>query len=181
MRRFLLGCLVGSLIVTIIVAVPQKQRESIAFGTTDLNLGMSEDATIKTLAEAGYVTRKLDVPKALQDKGVTSMWNVDGKGANQESIGLVTFGSGRLTTAQKSLYEEGDAVDFARRLYFGMRDLELEGNIVCTIETKSAEVPDFSQKNGQLRCGGKSIVIELQKFQKQSETVQLTEALGDAR
>jgi hypothetical protein len=61
-----------------------------------------------------------------------------------------------------------------------MRDLELEGNSTCTIETNSAEVPDYSSKTGKLRCGKKTILIELQKFQKQRESVQLNEEL-DAR
>jgi hypothetical protein len=61
-----------------------------------------------------------------------------------------------------------------------MRDLELEGNSACTIETDSKEIAEFSSKTGKLRCGKKTILIELQKFQKHQETVQLNEEL-DAR
>jgi hypothetical protein len=181
MRRFLLGCLVGSLVISVIVAVPQlsKQRETIRLGSTDLNLGMAEDAAVKQLAESGYVPRKMNPPQALRDKGITSMWAVDEKG-DKPSIGVITFASGKLESAMKFLYQEGDEVEFGRRLYFAMRDLELEGNSTCTIETDSGEVPDYSSKTGKLRCGKKTILIELQKFQKNRESVQLNEEL-DAR
>jgi hypothetical protein len=109
MRRFVFGFLVGSLVISVIAAVPQlrKQRETIRLGSTDLNLGMPEDAAVKQLAESGYVPRKMNPPKALQDKGITSMWAVDEKGEKQPSIGVITFASGKLESAMKFLYQRG--------------------------------------------------------------------------
>ena len=49
-----------------------------------------------------------------------------------------------------------------------------------SLPSDNAEVPDYSSKTGKLRCGKKTILIELQKFQKQPESVQLNEEL-DAR
>src|SRR5258708_5766788 len=130
MRRFLLGFLVESLVISVIAAVPQlrKPRETIRLGSTDLILGMPEDAAVKQLAESGYVPRKMNPPKALRNKGITSMWAVDEKEDKQPSIGLITFASGKLESAMKFLYQEGDEVEFGKQLYFAMRDLELEGN-----------------------------------------------------
>jgi hypothetical protein len=55
--------------------------------------------------------------------------------------------------------------------------LELEGDSRCTIETENAEVPDFSNKTAKLICGRKTIIIDLQKFKEQAESVQLNEEL----
>ena len=141
---------------------------------------MTEDAAIKKLAESGYSPRKEEPPKGLRDKGVTSMWVVDEKGDKNPSLGVITFASGKLDSAKKFLIQEGDEVEFGRQLYFAMRDLELEGNSHCIIETESAEIPEYSGKTGKLRCGKKTVLIELQKFQKHGESVQLNEEL-DAR
>ena len=42
----------------------------------------------------------------------------------------------------------------------------------------TGEVPRFAYKTANLRCGKKTIVIELQKPQNKSETVQLNEELS---
>jgi hypothetical protein len=184
MRSFLLGLLVGSLVVSTLAAMPQfNKRETIWVGT-DLTLGMSEDAAIKKLAESGYSPRKMGpVSESSLNEGVTSMWDVDEKdeGGKLHSIGVITFASGKLNTAMKLLlpFEEVNDVEFGRRLYFAMRELEQEGDTHCTIETTNGETPDYSHKSAQLNCGKKAIVIELQNFQKRGENVQLNEELSN--
>jgi hypothetical protein len=54
-----------------------------------------------------------------------------------------------------------------------LRDLQNEGNFHCTIETDASEVPEFAQKNANLNCGQKRIVLNLQRLGKQDEIVQL--------
>jgi hypothetical protein len=140
-------------------------------------MGMGEDSAIKQLAASGYVPRKMNPPDTLKDKGITSMWGVDQRGNKQPSVGIIMFASGNLESAMKFLYQEGDEVEFGRQLYFAMLELELDGNSSCTIETSSAEEPEYSSKSGRLRCGKKTILIELQRLQKQRESIQLNEWL----
>jgi hypothetical protein len=179
MRAFLLGLLIGSLIVSVIATMAQSndRRETISLGIADLYLGMTEDVAIKELAESGYNIRKHEPPRGLRDKGVTSMWIVDEKGEKSPSLGVILFRSGKLDSAKKYLFQEGDEVEFGRQLYFAMQDLELEGNSHCIIETESTETPEYAGKTGKLRCGKKTILIELQKLQKYGESVQLNEEL----
>ena len=183
MRTFLVGFLAGSLIASAIaMGQSSNERETIRIGT-DLNLGMAEDTAVRKLAESGYIPHRHEPPKGLRDRGVTSMWSVDqkGEGDKHPSLGIITFASGKLDSAMKFLLPpDGDEVEFGRQLYFAMRALELEGNSHCTIVTESAEIPEYATKTGKLRCGKKTILIELQKFQKQAESVQLNEEL-DAR
>jgi hypothetical protein len=171
MRTFLLGLLTGSLVVCALVAMPQsRERETLNIGT-DLTLGMSEDTAIKKLAESGHSPRKIATPQGLQAKGITSVWVLD--------QGAISFASGKLAGITKLLLpSDGNGVEFGRQLYFAMRDLELEGDSHCSITTEAAEVPDYSTKTGKLHCGKKTILIELQKFEKNAETVQLNEELG---
>ena len=170
MRTFLLGLLVGSLMVSVLVAMPQSRRETITLGT-DLTLGMSEDVVIKKLAESGHTPRKFEPPQGLRDKGITSIWVLDD--------GVISFASGKLAIVTKSLLpSEGNEVEFGRQVYFAMRDLELEGDSHCTIETETGEVPEYSSKRAKLSCGKKIVIVELQKYQKNAETVQLNEELS---
>ncbi len=171
MRTFLRGLLTGSLVVSALVAMPQsRERETLNIGT-DLTLGMSEDAAIKKLAESGQNPRKIATPQGLRDKGITSVWGLDD--------GVISFAAGKLAIITKHLLpSNGDEVEFGRQLYFAMRDLELEGDSHCSIATEAAEVPDYSTKTSKLQCGKKTILIELRKFQKNAETVQLDEGLG---
>jgi hypothetical protein len=183
MRTFLMGLFVGSFVAsTLVAAVPQsnKQRETKSVGT-DLSLGMAEETVIKQLVEAGYSPRKIEPPKDALNKGITSMWLVEqtGEGNKRQTIGTVTFTSGRLHSAGKFLLpSDADQVEFGRQLYFAMRGLEHERDAQCVIETETEEVPDFATKTARLRCGKKAIVVMLQKSQQQSETVDLSEALG---
>jgi len=156
-----------------------KLPETLWLGV-DLSLGMSEDATVKKLAESGYNLRKLEPPEDLRRKGATSMWVVGEKGEGKKSriIGSMLFASGKLVNVHRDLLPEGDEVEFGRQLYFAMHSLEVEGNSRCTIETINRETPDLSWKTATLTCGKKTIFIELQKFQKQDESVQLNEELS---
>lgn len=176
MRTLLLGLLFGSLVATALFAMPQsaKSRETIWLAT-DLMLGMSEDAVVAKLAES-YSLRKTEPPTGLRAKGITSMWIVDEKGRG--SVGIVCFSAGKLSNVQRFLFLYGDEVEFGRQLYFAMRDLEAEGNSRCTIQTKSAEVPDYSRKTATLQCGKKTVAIELQQVKGQDESVQLNEELN---
>jgi len=167
MRTFLFG-LLASVLVSMAVAQILNPRETMTVGV-DLTLGMSEDAVVKKLTESGHTLKKHEPPDALKQKGFTSMWFVD-----EASGGVILFSSGRLTSVSKDLSpSEGDQVEFARQLYFAMRDLEAEGDSHCTIETEPQEVPEYAQKTARLRCGKKSIVIYLQKPQNKNESVQL--------
>jgi len=169
MRTFLLGLLAGALVVSAVVAWPQS-KVTLNLGT-DLTLGMSEDTAIKKLAESGRTPRKIETPPGLRDKGITSMWVLDD--------GAISFASGKLAIVTKYLLpSEGDEVDFGRQLYFAMRDLELEGDSRCTIETDAVEIPEYSTKTSRLHCGKKTILVELQKFEKKAETVQLNGVVG---
>jgi hypothetical protein len=58
-----------------------------------------------------------------------------------------------------------------------MRNLELEGDSRCVIETTNGETPEYAHKTLKLHCGKKSILVELEKFEKNPETVQLNEEL----
>ena len=179
MRAFLIG-LLALTFVSLAVAQTFNPRETMTVGV-DLTLGMSEDAAVKKLTEAGYRLRKNEPPDGLKQKGFTSMWFVAESGAEKypPSIGIILFSSGRLTSASKDLLpSEGDQVEFGRQLYFTMRDLESEGDSHCTIETETGEVPDYAQKTAKLRCGKKTIVIYLGKQQGKSETVQLSEEMS---
>ncbi len=182
MRTFLFGLLIGSLIVSAVAAMPQssRMRETMRLGT-DLTLGMAEDAAVKKLAESNYSPRRIEPTTAMRDRGVTSMWVMDekGEGDKHPSFGILTFASGKLDYAKKFLLPPGgDELEFGRQLYFAMRDLELEGDSHCTIETETRETPEISDKTAKLHCGKKTILIELQKFQKQTESVQLNEELN---
>jgi hypothetical protein len=108
------------------------------------------------------------------------MWEVAerGDGKNSRLIGIMLFASGKLASVTKDLLPDGDEVEFGRQLYFAMHDLEVEGNSRCTIETTNIETPELSWKTALLTCGKKTIRIELQKLQKQSESVQLQEELS---
>lgn len=171
------------ILVSMAAAQTLNPRETLTVGV-DLTLGMSEDAAVKKLTESGYKLRKHDPPDALKKKGFTSMWFVDegGDAKYTRFVGALFFSSGLLTTASKDLLGNDDGqVGFARELYFAMRDLEAEGDSRCTIETENEEVPEFAHKTARLRCGKKSLVIDLQKSQNKNETVQLNEELGARR
>ena len=89
------------------------------------------------------------------------------------------FASGKLYSVDKPLLlTDGGEVEFGRQLYFAMRDLEFEGDSHCTIQTENQEEPDFSNKTARLQCGMKTIVINVQKFKENDETVQLNEELN---
>lgn len=179
MRTVLIALLATVLVSTVFSQVISR-RETLTVGV-DLTLGMSEDAAVKKLTESGYKLSKHDPPDALKQKGFTSMWSVEERGDGKVTpfVGEILFSSGRLTSASKDrLPDEDSQVEFARQLYFAMRDLEVEGNSHCTIETESGEVPRFAYKTANLRCGKKTIVIDLQKIQNKSETVQLNEELS---
>jgi hypothetical protein len=174
MRTFLFG-LLASVLVSMAVAQTLNPRETMTVGV-ELTLGMLEDAAVKKLTESGYKLRKHEPPDAFKQKGFTSMWFVDDGGDERHtaSVGLILFSSGRLTSASKELLPSEDGqVEFARQLYFAMRDLEAEGDSHCAIETETGEVPEYAQKTARLRCGKKSIVIYLQKAQNKNESVQL--------
>jgi len=179
MRTLLLGILIGAVMVAGLAAMPQtnKTRETISLGI-DLTLGMSEDATIKKLAATGYSPRKIEPPAGLRrDRGITSMWIVECE--KEPPIGALTFTLGKLAGVSKDLLPpDGNEVEFGRQLFFAMRDLELEGNSHCTIETLSGEVPEYSEKTANLRCGKKTIIILLHKSHKYAESVQLNEELN---
>jgi hypothetical protein len=166
--RLVLVWILASVLVSLALAQTFNPRETMTVGA-DLTLGMSEDAAVKKLTESGHTLKKHEPPDALKQKGVTSMWFAD-----EGSVGVLFFSSGRLTSVSKDLLPtEGDQVEFARQLYFAMRDLEAEGDSRCAIETETGEVPEYAQKTARLRCGKKSIVIYLQKPQNTNESVQL--------
>ncbi len=178
-RTLIFGLLLGSLFASLLFAMPQsnKQRETIWLGS-DLTLGMSEETVVTTLTES-YNLRKAEPPAGLRAMGVTTMWIVQEKGKNNALLGTMFFASGKLHSVSKPLLsDDGDAVEFGRQLYFAMRDLELEGDTHCIVQTESGEVPDFSQKTANLRCGMKTIVIGVQKIKGYDETVQLNEELN---
>jgi hypothetical protein len=157
-----------------------NRRETLTVGV-DLTLGVSEESAVKRLTESGCKLTKQEPPDGLKQKGFTSMWLVEerGDGKDTPTAGVILFSSGRLTFASKDLLSnEGNQVEFARRLYFAMRDLEVEGDSHCTIQTENAEVPEFAHKTARLRCGKKTIVIDLQNFQSKGEAVQLNEELS---
>lgn len=167
MRTLLFG-LLASVLVSMAVAQTLNPRETMTVGV-DLTLGVSEDAAVKKLTESGHKLKKHEPPDALKQKGFTSMWFVD-----EASGGVILFSSGRLTSVSKDLLpDESGQVEFARQLYFAMRDLEAEGDAHCAIETETGEVPEYAQKTARLRCGKKSIVIYLQRPQNKNESVQL--------
>jgi hypothetical protein len=170
--RAVLVWLLASILVSMALAQEFNPRETMTVGV-DLTLGMSEDAAVKKLTESGHKLRKHEPPDAFKQKGFTSTWFVD-----EASVGIIMFSSGRLTSASKDLLpSEGGQVEFARQLYFAMRDLEAEGDSHCAIETETGEVPEYAQKTARLRCGKKSIVIYLQKPQNKNESVQLSEEM----
>ncbi len=176
MRIFLLGVLLGCLVASVLFAAPQsnKQRETIWLGSEDLTLGMSEGAVLTKLAES-YNLEKGEPPPGLRAKGITSMWVVNAK-VKGEDHGALFFASGKLHAVSKNLPERDD-VEFARQLYFAMRDLELEGDSQCSIKTDNMEGPDFGDKTATLRCGKKSLVIHVQKFKAHDEHTFLDEDL----
>lgn len=174
-QRTVLVWLLASILVSMTWAQALNPRETMTVGV-DLTLGISEDAAVKKLTESGYKLAKHEPPDAFKQKGFTSMWSVQ-EGGNQKDtafVGTIMFSSGRLTSAAKELLpSEGGQVEFARQLYFAMRDLEAKGDSHCTIETETGEVPAYAQKTARLRCGKKSIVLYLQKAQNKNESVQL--------
>jgi hypothetical protein len=177
MRVFLAGILLGLLIASMPFNLantpsPQADRRETLWLGIGLTLGMPEDTVIKKLAESGHPARKLTVPAGLAAKGVTSMWDVNEMKGNH---GLITFALGKLNGVQRYLLpnDYGGGAEFGRQLYFAIRDLENEGNSRCTIETQNGEVPDFAIKNAYLHCGKKTINVELQKIEKNDETVSL--------
>ncbi len=179
MRSFPLGFFLGCLTAIALFCGPQSgnPRQQISLDGTELTLGMPEEAAVKQLAESAYTLQKSEPPQGLHAKGITSMWLVATKDKHL-TIGTVCFADGKLAGVVDDLLPtDGDAVGFGRQLYFAMRDMELEGESQCTIETENAEVPDFTHKTANLRCGQKTIVIDLQKFERQVETVQLQEEL----
>jgi hypothetical protein len=181
MKTFLFGIIFGCLIASGLRATPQStmSRTSLVVGS-ELTLGMTEDAAVKKVTEAGYSLKKVEPAKVFLDMGITSIWLINEKDGT--NIGTMSFSSGKLTGAGKSLFpDEGDAVEFARKLYFAMRDLEQEGNSKCTIETHLRDSPEYLQKTANLHCGVKTISVDLQKMQKYNETVQLSEAIDLAR
>jgi hypothetical protein len=177
MRTFLIGTILGCLIASALQATPQASlsRTTLNIGA-DLTLGMTEEVAVKRLTEYGYSLKKIEPSKVFLDVGITSIWIINEKDGT--NVGTMSFASGKLNEAGKSLFpDEGDAVEFGRRLYFAMRDLEQEGNSQCTIQTVTRDVPEFAQKTANIRCGIKTISVDLQKMPKYSETVQLTEAI----
>jgi hypothetical protein len=172
MRAFLI-LLLASVVALTVAAQTLNRRETLTVGI-DLTLGMSEDAAVKRLTESGHKMSKHEPPDALKQKGFTSMWFID-----EGSLGIALFSGGQLTSVSKDLLpKEGGQVEFARQLYFAMRDLEAEGNSRCTIETENAEVPEFAHKTARLRCGKKSLVIDLQNLHSKGDSVQLNEELN---
>jgi len=123
--------------------------------------------------------RKFEPTEKLRRQSITSAWIADQKHGKYLMSNFVGFAAGKLHSVHKQLLsDDGDEVEFGRQLYFAMRDLELEGNSLCTIETENYEAPEFSHKTALLQCGKKSITIELQRFEKESESVQLNEELN---
>jgi hypothetical protein len=180
MRIFLFGLLFGCLVATALFATPQagNPRDTMQLGTDDLTLGMSEEAVVAKLAES-YDLRKMELPAGLRARGITSLWIVceKGQGDKHPPVGSVDFAAGKLNGVHKDFPLNGNEVEFGRQLYFAMRDLELEGNSRCTIETKNGEEPNVSIKTAKLHCGRKIIIIDLDKLKGQSESVQLSEEL----
>lgn len=145
---------------------------------TNLTLGMPEDTVIRKLTESGYTLEKLkDFPAFQRQKGITSMWVTKEKQGEIWMFHDLGFASGKLELVVKELTTR-DEVEFGRQLYFAMHDLEAEGNHRCSIETKSEEGPDFSMKTVKLQCGNKGIDINLQKWGKQPESVELDEEVS---
>jgi hypothetical protein len=180
MRTFVLGALLGLLVIPLFAAPQSAKPQSGIWLGTQLELGLPQDAVVAKLAES-YNLRKAEPPAGLREKGITSMWIVDerGEGGKQWSVGVVFFSAGKLSGVRKDLLPpDGDEVEFGRQLYFVMRELESEGNSRCSLETENAEVPDFSRKNAKFQCRQKTVVIELQKFKGHSESVQLYEELN---
>jgi hypothetical protein len=176
---FLIG-LMALVSVSLAVAQALNPRETMTVGI-ELTLGMSEDSVIKNLTESGYKVRKSVLSSGFREKGFTSMWFVDQGGDEKytRSLGVILFSSGKLTSAMKELLsDDANEVEFGRQLYFAIRDLELEGNSHCTIETENAEVPDYTQKTARLHCGKKTIVVALQKQQNKNESVSLNEEIA---
>jgi hypothetical protein len=180
MRAFICGVAV-TLLVLGVSAQTVNQRESISVGIS-LTLGITEDAAVKQLTEAGYHVRKLDLNGRLKERGFTSMWVVDDRGDSKytTSLGVIFFTSGRLVSAMRELLPQDNSTDveFGRQLYFAMRDLEAEGDVHCTIHTENSEVPDYAMKSANLICGKKTITISLQTSKGSNETVQLNEEMG---
>jgi len=181
MKTLLCGIILGCLIASALQATPQssRSRTSLNIGA-DLTLGMTEESAVKKLTEYGYSLKKTEPSKVFLDMGITSIWIINEKDGT--NVGTMSFASGKLNEASKSLFpDEGDAVEFGRRLYFAMRDLEQEGNAQCTIQTVTRDVPEFSQKTANIHCGVKTISVDLQKMPKFSESVQLTEGIDSPR
>lgn len=179
MRMFLFA-LLASVVVCTVGAQALNTRETITLGI-ELTLGMTEDAVVKKLTESGYKARKKEPPDMMKRKGFTSMWFVDDRGDEKytPSLGVIFFSSGRLSSATKELLpDDGNQVEFGRQLYFATRDLEVEGNSHCTIETENSEVPEYAQKSARLHCGKKTIVVVLQKQQNKNESVSLNEEIA---
>jgi hypothetical protein len=191
MKNQLFSVLAGTLIFALSGAsisgttsqvLAQEGSRHITIGV-ELTLGMSEDSAIKKLAEAGYHVRKVNPPEQSKKLGVTSIWLIDDQTPESKSapaIGVITIAGGKLRSASRDWLpdDRGEGVQFGRQLYFLFRQLETDGNEKCTIKTTSAESPDFAEKEAILRCGTKSVSVELQKYKDNHETVQLSEQLN---
>jgi hypothetical protein len=117
MRTFLIGTILGCLIASALQATPQASlsRTTLNIGA-DLTLGMTEEVAVKRLTEYGYSLKKIEPSKVFLDVGITSIWIINEKDGT--NVGTMSFASGKLNEAGKSLFpDEGDAVEFGRRLY----------------------------------------------------------------
>ncbi len=166
MRHLLVGLFLG-IFIAVSIANTQQQPEHIYIGTT-IQIGMTKDAAISQLAEKGYHVTK---PEG------SETWFVFQKDEHSnefEDEASLAFTNGRVTFASRRWAYTTDpgSAKLARNLYFLVKSLEESDNTACAVETKAQESPELDSKGIMIRCGKKTVQVNVAKYKEQlPETV----------
>jgi hypothetical protein len=170
MRNLSIGIVIG-LLIAVPVARTGQQPEQIVVGAL-LQLGMTEDAAVRKVAEAG-----LTINKAKNN----DIWVVSKKNELNEydNVGFLTFKDSRLVWASRSLMNSGDigAVKLIRNLYFLVKSYEDMGNTSCTLETQKQEGLEIDNKELMVHCGRRTAALYVVTYKDQQPRANLDESI----
>jgi hypothetical protein len=129
----------------------QGYQESVSLGSTELTLGMPQNAVIAALAAHFRL-----------DQQSSGIWIVSTKrGPPFDTIGSLSFVDNRLATIRKYWGPENQqrGFEFASRLYWALKGLTANGREDCAVELSDNEGPAYNIKSISITCGGRAVEI----------------------
>jgi hypothetical protein len=133
---------------------PARGGSSIALGTVELHLQMSESQVIKVLS-AEFELREHSIV------GPNSSWQVCEKnvGTPRPCVGSVVFGNGKLVEATRRWPQAGATASFAQSLHTIAGKLVGEGHGTCRLDVVAVRDRFSTDDSTVIICGQKQIRI----------------------